>query len=70
VSFLFDTWVLREYFRCQKVSDELLEKKIEFGREMALSSQQNEFLIKRIDEFQRQNETFLSHYEEKLSNFH
>jgi len=44
-----------------------LEKKIEFGREMALSTQQNEFLLKRIDEFQKQNETFLAHYEEKLS---
>lgn len=56
-------------FRHQKACDELLEKKIEWGREMALSTQQNEFLVKRIDEFQRQNETFLAYYEEKLSNF-
>ena len=48
----------------------MLEKKIEFGREMALSSQQNEFLMKRIEEFQRQNDTFLAHYEEKLSKYH
>mmetsp|Transcript_959 Transcript_959/g.872 ORF Transcript_959/g.872 Transcript_959/m.872 type:complete len:101 (+) Transcript_959:1890-2192(+) len=36
--------------KLQKVNDEYLEKKVEYGRELALSQQQNEFLNKKIEE--------------------
>jgi hypothetical protein len=49
------------------LSDEYLEKKVEFNRELALSKQQNEFLNKKIEELQRQVDDVMKRYEEKLS---
>lgn len=51
----------------QKLNDEYLEKKIEFGREIALSNQQNEFQIKKISDLQNQLSQQTERYEEKLS---
>jgi chromosome segregation ATPase len=53
--------------KLQRLSDELLEKKIDFGREVALAKQQNEFLSKRLEDYQRQNDGLIDRYEEKLS---
>jgi chromosome segregation ATPase len=50
----------------QKVSDEYLEKKVDYGRELALSQQQNEFLNKKIEELQKQIDEIIKRYEEKL----
>lgn len=55
------------YSRLQKLNDEYLEKKIEFGREIALSNQQNEFQIKKISDLQNQLSQQTERYEEKLS---
>lgn len=55
--------------KIQRISDELLEKKIDFGREVALAKQQNEFLSKRLEDYQRQNDGLIDRYEEKLSKF-
>lgn len=52
--------------KLQKVNDEYLEKKVEYGREIALSQQQNEFLNKKIEELQRQVDEIIKRYEEKL----
>ena len=54
-------------YRLQKLSDEYLEKKVEFNRELALSKQQNEFLNKKIEELQKQVDDVTKRYEEKLS---
>jgi molecular chaperone GrpE (heat shock protein) len=51
------------------LNDEYLEKKIEFGREFALSNQQNEFQTKKIEDLQSQLQNITERYEEKLSNF-
>jgi len=51
----------------QKLNDEYLEKKIEFGRELALSQQQNEFQTKKIVDLQSQITLLTERYEEKLS---
>lgn len=45
--------------KLQKMNDEFLDKKIEYGREMALTNQQNEFLNKKIEDLQRQLENQL-----------
>jgi len=37
---------LSKLFRLQKLSDEYLEKKVDFNRELALSKQQVIFLVK------------------------
>ena len=55
------------FFRLQKLNDEYLEKKIEFGRELALSQQQNEFQTKKIVDLQSQITLLTERYEEKLS---
>jgi len=52
--------------KLQKLSDEYLEKKVDFNRELALSKQQNEFLNKKIEELQRQVDEVMKRYEEKL----
>lgn len=54
--------------RLQRLNDEYLEKKIEFGRELALSQQQNEFQTKKITDLQGQISVLTERYEEKLSN--
>lgn len=59
--------IMYYYFSLQKISDEYLEKKIEYAREVALSAQQNEFLTKKIEDLQKQNDNVFIHYEEKLS---
>jgi chromosome segregation ATPase len=51
--------------RLQKTNDEYMEKKVEFGRELALNSQQNEFLKKKIDELKRQHEELSEKHDEK-----
>lgn len=53
----------------QKLNDEYLEKKIEFGRELALSNQQNEFQTKKIADLQSQMSQLTERYEEKLSKY-
>jgi hypothetical protein len=71
--------IINNFLRLQKVNDEYLEKKVEYGREIALSQQQvffqnvlaylkNEFLNKKIEELQRQVDEIIKRYEEKLSN--
>ena len=55
------------FFRLQKLNDEYLEKKIEFGREIALSNQQNEFQTKKIADLGLQASLLTERYEEKLS---
>ncbi|CAD8091386.1 unnamed protein product [Paramecium sonneborni] len=52
--------------RLQKMNDEFLEKKIEYGRETALIQQQNEFLQKKIEDLQRQIDTQQSRFDEKI----
>lgn len=52
--------------RLQTINDEYLEKKIEYGRELALVQQQNEFQLKKIEDLQRTLETQSSRFEEKL----
>ncbi|EAS03779.1 amine-terminal domain guanylate-binding protein (macronuclear) [Tetrahymena thermophila SB210] len=52
--------------KLQQASDEQIQQKIEFSREIALSNQRNEFLSKKNEDLARQNETLIQHYEEKL----
>ncbi|CAD8065990.1 unnamed protein product [Paramecium primaurelia] len=52
--------------RLQKMNDEFLEKKIEYGRETALTQQQNEFLQKKIEDLQKQIDTQQSRFDEKI----
>ena len=56
--------------RLHAVSDEYLEKKVEFNRELALSKQQNEFMTKRITELQKQVDDGSKRYEEQISNYY
>ena len=50
-----------------KIADELMERKIEFAREIALERQQGEFLRRKVEELQKQNDNVFGMYEEKMS---
>ena len=50
----------------QKISEEFMEKKIEYGRNVALAQQQNEFYSKRIEELQKQVDESNRKIEDKL----
>eukprot|EP01017_Pseudomicrothorax_dubius_P004498 TRINITY_DN1091_c0_g1_i1.p1 TRINITY_DN1091_c0_g1~~TRINITY_DN1091_c0_g1_i1.p1 ORF type:complete len:1158 (-),score=548.27 TRINITY_DN1091_c0_g1_i1:121-3594(-) len=52
--------------KLQRVNDEYLEKKIEYGRDLALSQQQIEFQNRKITELQKSVEDMITRYEEKL----
>jgi hypothetical protein len=49
------------------VSDELMQKKLDFGRENALKEQQLTFKQQRVDDLQAQMSDISSKYEERLS---
>ena len=50
----------------QKINEEYMEKKIEYGRTIALSQQQNDFFSKRIEELQKQVDDSNRRTEDKL----
>ena len=55
---------LKEKF--DKINDENIDHKIEFGKKIALSKQKNDFLTKRVDELQKQVDSGNRKIDEKL----